>query len=423
MESRSRLSTWKLRLGLSLIVIALCLVSLELALAWIGLAPPPVADPAEFFRFDAALGWSHRPDFVGVFSVGGLENRVTLDSHGFRANAPGGTRVPGYRNVFMIGDSTTASFEVADAETVPAQVEALLRSEGARVNVLNLGVRGYGTDQAVALALRHGEEFRPTDIIYTYTDNDVFSNNLISNPATPYSKSVWIRRTGSEQFAEYGGGPVPQRRPSFAGLVVFDEACRPFTRELELQRGRFAAGSTERFLRERSHLVRALDLLAVRLRKAIGSSDGPEGSLEPHALVERGVRWSLDFEPAYYDGGALRSRCRAYFDAQLAFLLGRLRSLPSVERVHVVQWPSASSIVARGSGATGRPRPSAEAFRTMLAEGKIDGWIDLVEVGARSGIEFHEFRRSGDTHYGRRGNRWIAEQVVRQLDWSAPSEG
>lgn len=98
-------------------------------------APPP-----GYSRFDAELGWTTEPGHVSA------DGRIHVNSAGLRStreHAP--EPAPGVRRVLAFGESFTFGEEVADAETWCARLEE--RVPG--LEVLNHGVGGYGTDQAL----------------------------------------------------------------------------------------------------------------------------------------------------------------------------------------------------------------------------------------------------------------------------------
>ena len=98
-------------------------------------------------RFDPELGWRNEP---GTCEAGG---RRCFDSLGARGRGERAARPePAFRRIVCFGDSYTYGSDVDDGEDWPAQLEAL---DPAR-EVVNLGVGGYGTDQALLRFRREG---------------------------------------------------------------------------------------------------------------------------------------------------------------------------------------------------------------------------------------------------------------------------
>ena len=95
--------------------------------------------------FDAELGWTVAPNRRSA-----RENSNAIGARGLREYAP--ARPAGALRIVSYGDSFTYGAEVADEHTWQAQLE---RREPA-VEAINLGVGGYGTDQALLRFRRHG---------------------------------------------------------------------------------------------------------------------------------------------------------------------------------------------------------------------------------------------------------------------------
>ncbi|HMV69283.1 MAG TPA: SGNH/GDSL hydrolase family protein, partial [Myxococcota bacterium] len=109
-----------------------------------------VLDVDPMLQRDPDLGWVNRP---GVRDEGGAT--ITTNAQGFRATAPVPDRAPdGQRRVIVIGDSFTFGTDGDDAWIYPVQL-AGLRPD---LDVVDLGVPGYGLDQAL---LRYRRDARP----------------------------------------------------------------------------------------------------------------------------------------------------------------------------------------------------------------------------------------------------------------------
>lgn len=112
------------------------------------------AELAERSLFDAELGWCPRPDTRwGDSAYDWAGSRIA------RAPLPR-TRAPGTRRVVAIGGSFTEGAEVAGTETWIARLEEAL--EG--VEIANLGVSGYGVDQALLRLKRDGLPLGPDEV-------------------------------------------------------------------------------------------------------------------------------------------------------------------------------------------------------------------------------------------------------------------
>ena len=127
----------------------------------------------DFVQFSPVLGHFHRP-----LAQGRYYPRRGRDGHDVRISSRGfcdderdieKTRP----RVVLIGDSTTEAWEVEPHERPHRVLEEVL--EG-RFEVLNLGVRAYGTDQSLLLLEHLGMVFRPDIVVYTFCINDIRDN-------------------------------------------------------------------------------------------------------------------------------------------------------------------------------------------------------------------------------------------------------
>lgn len=103
--------------------------------------------PTGVGRFDPELGWRNEP---GACEAGGRRCFDAIGARGRGERAPGPP--PGVRRVACFGDSYTYGSDVDDGEDWPARLDAL----DPGLEVLNLGVGGYGTDQALLRFRREG---------------------------------------------------------------------------------------------------------------------------------------------------------------------------------------------------------------------------------------------------------------------------
>ena len=127
----------------------------------------------DFVQFSPLLGHFHRP-----LTQGRYYPRRGRDGHDVRINSRGfcdeerdieKTRP----RIVLIGDSTTEAWEVDPHERPHRVLEEAL--EG-RFEVLNLGVRAYGTDHSLLLLKHLGMAFRPDIVVYTFCINDIRDN-------------------------------------------------------------------------------------------------------------------------------------------------------------------------------------------------------------------------------------------------------
>jgi lysophospholipase L1-like esterase len=153
------------------------LVILELVLT--GLFAPfhEVWQVRELFVLDDELTYAMRPNFERVQETDEFSERVTTNRHGLRDDeiAPRG----GFeRRILVLGDSMVFGHGVGNRESFPNQLEAIFAESGRRIDVINAGVKGYGTDNAHRF---YTHRLEPLDLgidllIFAIYHNDLHDN-------------------------------------------------------------------------------------------------------------------------------------------------------------------------------------------------------------------------------------------------------
>ncbi len=116
-------------------------------------------------------GWALRR---GARYSGRGGETITVNGRGYRGPAHADRPVPGVTRVVLLGDSVAFGSGVSDHETFAALLDA--RPD---VEALNLGVDGYGTDQALLRLEREGVALRPHVVVLNFClRNDYFDNAL-----------------------------------------------------------------------------------------------------------------------------------------------------------------------------------------------------------------------------------------------------
>jgi len=416
-KSMDRLSDSRARRFLAFLLITLPLtVVLTLLLTEIAFRlfdPEFLALPkSDFIRWqhDPEVGWANPPNIDGVYTNGHFRSHVTTDQLGNRQNSRQGTYVEGYANILFAGDSRTVSLEVDDDQTVPALLERGLRARGLRYNVINLGVSGYGTDQAVRKAIAFSERYRPTDIIYMFTDGDTYDNNVLKPIAGNMAKGVYVRDADRDPFAP-SHFPVPQEPPGYVGVVLFDRDCHPVIFEdPDPPWARLQESLDEKF--GDVYVYRWYKLLQLQLSKLIDRNLEPDPYAE---VMRRGFK--RDFSNEYADGGSVRIRCRSYFDDQIRFLLGELRARSAgTPRIHVVQFPHNHTLRMMEAG---QESQNERLFESLRADGELDTFVNLCRDAEREKVDIRKYQCPGDGHFCSAGNNWVADHLLDELRFGA----
>ena len=300
--------------------ILLTLGAFELALRWLGYAPiyEVYSHPEIFWQKDELLGWSHTPNSGGVY-VGPrpwpveFEAPVRINSLGLRG--PEITELPanGYR-VMVLGDSLVAGFEVPWEETFPALMEAELNANfDFPVQVINAGVRGYGTDQSYLYYNERGRRLEPDLVIYVHGANDAADNVTLHRMRRTFSKGAFgLKPDGTLEPVGY---PIPDY--PLCSEILLDASYQPRRVDTQLES---AICRSQTLLSDRSALFTFLsnriqqrpDLLVFLYK--LGSPD--EGAEVETARIANGLppeasRVAADVAPrSVLTAGILRTLAR-----------------------------------------------------------------------------------------------------------------
>lgn len=110
-------------------------------------------------------------------SVDGTWTFVT-NSRGFRDRREFGYDKPaGTLRVLSLGDSHTQGYEVRQEATFSTVLERYLAKRGVQAEVLNAGVSGFSTAEALAFLENEGHKFQPDVVVLGFYAND-YEDNL-----------------------------------------------------------------------------------------------------------------------------------------------------------------------------------------------------------------------------------------------------
>ncbi len=259
------------RLALAVASVLLTLAVVEAVLRLLGYQAiyEVYSKPTVFWIEDELLGWRHEPNAAGTY-VGPrpwpIEYRTPVRINSLGLRGPEIPELPDHGlRILVLGDSFVAGFEVEWDETFPALLEqGLERRLEFPVQVINAGVRGYGTDQSLLYYRSRGRELAPHLVVMVHSGNDNEDNATLHRMRRPFGKAAFaLRDDGSLELV---GHPI-ERYPlcSHWGL---DESYAP---------ARFDGLGSRAFcwietgLADRSALF---TFLAMRLRRSPGLVHG-----------------------------------------------------------------------------------------------------------------------------------------------------
>lgn len=121
-----------------------------------------LTNPNTLVLLDSTLGWRYRPSHTSTDHV--------INAQGLRSRREYAvTPPPGVLRVAAFGDSFVYGTEVLNADAWPLLIE----QASDRLEVLNYGVGGYGTDQALLLFARDGMQLGPRIVLIGFAPVDL----------------------------------------------------------------------------------------------------------------------------------------------------------------------------------------------------------------------------------------------------------
>jgi GDSL-like Lipase/Acylhydrolase family len=190
------------KLGLLALAVLITVAALEGVFRLFGYRPlyDEYSKPDTFFVHDRVLGWRNKPgahdEFVGPvpFPVE-FRTSIRLNSLGFRGGEIKDVP-PGGKRVVVIGDSQAAGFEVPERRTYEALLQRQLTDAlGTPAQVINAGVRGYGTDQELLEYERQVRQLHPDLVVLHFSANDPDDNTTLHRTRRPFGKSAFAPRS------------------------------------------------------------------------------------------------------------------------------------------------------------------------------------------------------------------------------------
>ncbi len=177
----------------ALLSVAFCLILAEGAMRLLHLPfrAQYTSGEGALARFDPELGWSYIPNHAVTQEFGTANRRVPTytDELGCRIGAPGDRADRSRPTVLFVGDSFTFGHGVTYEESFVGQLAAM---PGFRWQVVNLGVQGYGTDQALLMLKRHFKKFNVKTVVYTWPLAVGFDRNEVYDRRTMHPHELFV---------------------------------------------------------------------------------------------------------------------------------------------------------------------------------------------------------------------------------------
>lgn len=189
---RSRQILGNLALMLASVVFAFAMVEVMLRIVPLDFVGSASGDRGYFSKFDPKLGWAPIPSVRQYHSQQGFSVLVEQNSLGLRAPQEiGMARTNGKYRALVLGDSYVWGYG-ADQADIFTQDMVHARDD---LELVNMGVSGYGTDQALLLYRNFGRDFDVDAVVLAFTTYNDIANN-ISEEAYGYDKPYFTLDNG-----------------------------------------------------------------------------------------------------------------------------------------------------------------------------------------------------------------------------------
>jgi lysophospholipase L1-like esterase len=124
----------------------------------------------------ATRGWALEPDGTSFQRTRDYGVLVRTNAQGLRDRPHAVEKAPETFRIVVLGDSFMEAYQVPLEASLPYRLQELLAARG--VEVLNLGVGGYGTAQALLILEEEGLRYGPDLVVLAfYAGNDVHNNS------------------------------------------------------------------------------------------------------------------------------------------------------------------------------------------------------------------------------------------------------
>src|SRR5262249_31940558 len=127
-------------------------------------------------QFDAEIGWTYVPSRSHLRTFGSDRRLVPIhfDAIGARVASPDAVADPASPTAVFVRCSYTFGHGLPYAETFVGRLAA---DRGFPLQAVNLGVQGYGTDQALLLLKRQFARWNVRAVVYTFLEDHVTRND------------------------------------------------------------------------------------------------------------------------------------------------------------------------------------------------------------------------------------------------------
>jgi len=350
------------------------------------------------------LGWVLEPGASYLNPMQETTVPVTYNSMGWRDFEHTVENPDNVTRILVLGDSYMEAYSVHIEDALPSRLRQLALENDKVIEVINLGVGGYGTLQEYLAFQHHGKQYRPDIVLLGfYLSNDVRNNSYaLESLMTPKEM-----KTNSRPFLD------PDRETEWKLTMV----------DFENAQVRFREARKERETTRKTSKGSSLFMEIMKLSGKINSNHTEESPLddksskEARHLAHHGVNYCQE-PPEFSAAWDITQRILLRLNREVMENGGRLLVF-SVPAMHEVDTGRMNKVLEKTpktdllclDGAPGYARLAG-----ILKELQIE-FIDLLPVfrektQGRGGNLF----RGSDRHWNEAGHQLAAEQIMSALN-------
>lgn len=139
------------------------------------------------------LGWALEPGGTAFQRSRDYGVKVEINEHGLRDRAHAFDPAPDVSRIAILGDSFMEAYQVELEESLPYLLQEALADR--RVEVINFGVGGYGTAQALLALREKGLRYSPDLVVLAF-----FTGNDIQDNSRELQSLIW----GADELKSFG---------------------------------------------------------------------------------------------------------------------------------------------------------------------------------------------------------------------------
>jgi len=347
------------------------------------------------------MGWSLEPDASYLYKIPETTVHVSYNSSGWRDTAHSISKERDTFRIVVLGDSFMEAYSVELQNSFHKRLEKIVGQEAADVEVINLGVGGYGTLQEYLSLVEFGSEYKPDLVLLAFFARNDLSNNSFELESSLHVESIKI---DARPFLKLDG--------SVDGIISSVDYAGAKKRydKAKAQQSSFPGN-----VLSRSALVRTIRLAARSVKHSLGdSTDNDWGQAETarQHLALHGSNYCKE-PPEFADSWEITARIFQRLKKQTDELGSRLLvfSVPALHEVDTAEMHRIAATVPDSAMMCIEDAPATHRLRDTLD--KLDiAYVDLLptfrSASRDDGLDLYWV---SDRHWNESGHSLAADVV------------